>query len=223
MSRSPRIRVHAFSVSADGYGAGPDQSLENPLGVGGRALHGWAMGTRTFRRMFGMDGGDAGVDDDFAVRSFEDIGAWVMGRNMFAHSRGPWVDDGWKGWWGDDPPYHVPVFVLTHHAREPLVMEGGTVFHFVTDGLEAALARAKAAAGDQDVRIGGGASTIRQALRARLVDEMHLALSPALLGRGESLLADLDLPALGYGITRHVNTAAAMHLVIGRTGEPATA
>jgi dihydrofolate reductase len=218
MPAVPLIRIHAFGLSADGFGAGPDQSLENPMGVGGMALHGWAFPTRTLQRMFGAGDGATGVDDDFAARGFENIGAWVLGRNMFGPVRGPWPDEAWKGWWGDEPPYHVPVFVLTHHPREPLVMAGGTVFHFVTDGIEAALARAREAAGGRDVRIGGGAATIRQALQARLVDEMHLALSPTLLGRGEPLLAGLDLPALGYGVTRHVATPAALHLVIGRVG-----
>lgn len=211
-----RLRVHCYSVSLDGYGAGPAQSLEQPLGVGGMALHDWAFATRTFRRMFGQDGGSTGVDDDFAVRGFEGIGAWILGRNMFGPIRGPWPDDTWQGWWGDEPPYHVPVFVLTHHARPSIEMKGGTVFHFVTDGMEAALARARQAAGGRDVRLGGGAATIRQYLQAGLVDELHVAIAPVLLGAGESLLAGLDLPALGYRCVEHVPTPNATHVVIGR-------
>src|SRR5689334_21588511 len=161
-----RLRDAAFSISLDGYGAGPDQSLENPLGVGGFGLHEWTFTTRTFRTMFGQEGGAAGVDDDFAVRSFANVGAWILGRNMFSPTRGEWPDDGWKGWWGDEPPYHCPVFVLTHHPRDPIPMAGGTTFHFVTDGIEAALQRARDAAGGRDVRIGGGAATIRQYLEA---------------------------------------------------------
>lgn len=212
-----RLRVHCFSVSLDGYGAGPAQSLEHPLGVGGMALHEWAFATRSFRRMFGQDGGSTGVDDDFAVRGFESIGAWILGRNMFGPTRGPWPDDTWQGWWGDEPPYHVPVFVLTHHARPSIEMKGGTVFHFVTEGKDAALARARQAAGGRDVRLGGGAATIRQYLQAGLVDELHLAVAPVLLGSGEPLLAGLDLPALGYRCVEHVPTPNATHVVIGRS------
>lgn len=211
-----RLSVRAFAISIDGYGAGPDQSLKDPLGVGGEALHEWFFPTRTFRRMFGKEDGTTGIDEDFAVRSFENVGAWIMGRNMFSPSRGPWPDDGWKGWWGDNPPYHVPVFVLTHHARAPITMEGGTTFHFVTDGIESALAQARAAAGGKDVRVGGGTSTVRQYLQARLIDDMHLAISPMLLGRGESLFAGIDLPALGYACTEHVSSAAATHLIIAK-------
>jgi dihydrofolate reductase len=208
------LRVHAFTISLDGYGAGPDQSLDNPLGVGGEALHDWMLATRTFRTMFGQDGGATGVDDDFTKRSFENIGAWIMGRNMFAPSRGDWPNDNWKGWWGDNPPYHCPVFVLTHHPRASIIMEGGTTFHFVTDGIDAALERATDAAGAKDIRVGGGTSTIRQYLRAGLVDEMHLAISPVLLGTGEHLLAGLDLPKLGYRRSEHVTTPKAMHIVL---------
>jgi dihydrofolate reductase len=214
----PKVRVNAFSVSVDGYGAGPDQSLENPLGVGGMALHEWVFGTRTFRAMVGQEGGSTGIDEGFAAPAMENLGAWILGRNMFSPMRGPWVDDSWKGWWGDNPPYHVPVFVLTHHERAPVVMQGGTTFHFVTDGFEAALARAREAAGDRDIRVGGGAATIRQYLLARVIDEMHLAVSPTVLGRGEPLFAGLDLARLGYKVTKHVASEAALHVVISRTG-----
>lgn len=209
-----KLRVHCFTVSLDGFGAGPDQSLADPLGVGGENLHGWLLGTRTFHQMFGREGGATGVDDDFAARGNENLGAWILGRNMFAHSRGPWTDDGWKGWWGDNPPYHVPVFVLTHHARAPLTMEGGTTFHFVTDGIEAALQLARAAARGKDIRVGGGAATIRQYLRAGLIDEMHVAISPVLLGSGERLLEGIDLPKMGFDLATTVVTPAATHFVV---------
>jgi dihydrofolate reductase len=182
----PNLRVCCFSVSLDGYGAGPDQSLENPLGAGGEQLHEWVFPTRTFRKMFGQDDGATGVDDDFAARGFAGIGAWILGRNMFAPSRGDWPDDNWKGWWGDSPPYHCPVFVLTKHPHASIAMEGGTTFHFVTDGIHAALKRATQAANGGDVRVGGGAATIRQYLQASLIDEMHVAVSPVLLGSGEA-------------------------------------
>jgi len=211
-----RLRIHAFAVSIDGYGAGPSQDLQNPIGVGGEALHEWAVATRTFKRLFGGEGGTTGVDDDFVARGFEDIGAWILGRNMFGPLRGPWPDESWKGWWGDDPPYHVPVFVLTHHARAPLAMQGGTTFHFVTAGIEAALARAREAAAGRDVRLGGGVATIRQYLSARLVDELHLAVAPVALGGGEPLFAGLDLPRLGYRRIRHAGTPNAMHIVLER-------
>jgi dihydrofolate reductase len=214
-----KLRVSSFSVSLDGFGAGPDQSLEHPLGVGGMALHDWVFGTRTFRQMHGGgDGGTTGMDDDFAARGMAGLGAWILGRNMFGPVRGPWPDDTWKGWWGDNPPYHVPVFVLTHHARAPITMEGGTVFHFVTDGIHAALARAREAAQGKDVRLGGGVATIRQYLRAGLLDELHLAMAPALLGRGEALFAGIDLTALGYRCTEHVATPNAMHVVLTKAG-----
>ncbi len=211
-----KLRIDSFSVSIDGYGAGPRQSLDNPLGVGGGALHEWALATRTFKKMFGGDGGSTGTDDDFAVRGFANVGAWILGRNMFGPVRGPWPDDAWKGWWGANPPYHTPVFVLTHHPRAPIEMEGGTTFHFVTDGIHAALERARQAAQGRDVRLGGGVATIRQYLLAGLVDEMHLALSRAVLGTGESLLAGIDLPSLGYRCTEHVGTANALHVVLTR-------
>lgn len=213
----PTVRVDAFAISIDGYGAGPDQGLENPLGRGATALHEWFYPTRTFQRMvLGKEGGTTGPDDDIAARSLENVGAWVMGRNMFAPSRGPWSDDGWRGWWGEEPVYHCPVFVLTHHARAPLEMKGGTVFHFVTGGIEEALFRAREAAGNRDVRIGGGAATIRQYLQARLIDRMHLAVSPVVLGRGEPLLEAIDLPRLGYEVAERTTTPGAMHVVFAK-------
>jgi dihydrofolate reductase len=212
-----KLRVNSFSVSIDGYGAGPGQALEHPMGVGGMPLHEWVLPTRTFQAMFGKEGGTTGIDDDFAARSMEGLGAWILGRNMFGPIRGPWTDDQWKGWWGDNPPYHTPVFVLTHHARPPIEMEGGTTFHFVTDGIHAALQRAKQAAGTRDVRIGGGTATIRQYLKAGLVDTLHLAISPVLLGSGENLLADIDLAQLGYRCSEHVSSASAMHVVLAKS------
>jgi dihydrofolate reductase len=211
-----RLRIHAFTLSLDGFGAGPAQDVDNPLGVGGLSLHEWMLGTRTFQKLFGDGQGSTGVDDGFAARGFENIGAWILGRNMFGPVRGPWLDESWKGWWGDNPPYHTDVFVLTHHARAPVVMEGGTTFHFVTDGIHEALARARAAANGKDVRLGGGVETIRQYLRAGLVDEMHFAISPVILGRGEHLFGGLDLKALGYEITEHVTTPATTHFVLAK-------
>jgi len=211
-----KLRVACFTISLDGFGAGIDQSLEHPLGKGAMSLHEWLVGTRTFRRLFGQEGGSTGPDDDFAARGMEGIGAWILGRNMFGPVRGPWPDESWKGWWGDEPPYHVPVFVLTHHARPALAMKGGTTFHFVTDGIQAALLRAREVAGARDVRLGGGVATIREYLRAELVDEMHLAIAPVLLGAGEHLLGGIDLMALGYGVTKHVNTPGAAHVVLAR-------
>ena len=211
-----RLRVHAFALSLDGFGAGPAQDLQNPLGVGGEALHAWFVPTRTFQQTFGRQGGTTGVDDGFAARGFKNLGAWILGRNMFGPVRGPWPDESWKGWWGDEPPYHVPVFVLTHHPRRELAMKGGTTFHFVTGGIEEALARAREAAGPRDVRLGGGVSTIRQYLEAGLVDLMHLAYSPVLLGNGENLLAGLDLPRLGFRVTEHVPGEKATHVVLTR-------
>jgi dihydrofolate reductase len=212
-----KLRVHSFAVSLDGYGAGPRQDTENPLGVGGRALHDWAFATRTFQKMFGGDGGSTGIDDDFAAEGFVNIGAWIIGRNMFGPIRGPWVDDAWKGWWGDNPPYHVPVYVLTHHPRATITMAGGTAFHFVTDGIHAALQRAIEAAKGRDVRLGGGIATIQQYLRAGLVDELHLAFAPILLGSGERLFADLDAVKLGYRCIRHVAAPTVTHAVLTRS------
>jgi dihydrofolate reductase len=210
----PKLRVLSFSISLDGFGAGAHQDLNNPLGIGGTALHEWAFATRTFRQMFGNEGGTTGIDDDFAARGFKNIGAWILGRNMFGPVRGPWPDHTWKGWWGDDPPYHTPVFVLTHHPRESITMSGGTTFHFVTEGIHAALERALDAAQGQDVRVGGGVASIQQYLRAGLIDDMHLAISPVLLGSGEHLLAGIDLTKFGYQCTEHVPTPNATHVVL---------
>jgi dihydrofolate reductase len=212
-----KLRVHCFTVSLDGYGAGPDQDVDHPLGVGALDLHKWMIPTRTFQQIHGTDSkasGVIGIDDDFAARGMANIGAWILGRNMFAPTRGAWQDETWKGWWGDNPPYHTPVFVLTHHPRPSIEMEGGTTFHFVTNGIHAALQQAKDAANGQDTRVGGGVATIRQYLQAGLIDEMHVAISPILLGSGEHLFADMDLVALGYECTEHVNTENAMHLVL---------
>lgn len=214
-----RVRVNGFTLSLDGYGAGPNQDINNPLGIGGTDLHQWLVPTRTFQKsLFGKDGGTTGVDDDFAARSFENVGAWILGRNMFGPIRGDWPDDAWKGWWGDSPPYHVPVFVLTHYARPDLAMEGGTTFHFVTGGTHEALERAREAAAGKDVRIGGGAATIRQFLREGLIDELHIAISPILLGRGEPLFEGIDLRALGYECVEFVPTEKASHMVLRRQG-----
>ena len=211
-----RVRVGGFSVSIDGFGAGPEQSLENPLGLRGRELHQWIFGTRFFREMIGQEGGSDGVDQAYADRSMSGFGAFIMGRNMFDPDRGPWTDNGWKGWWGPNPPYHAPTYVLTHHAREPLEMEGGTTFIFVTDGIEAALEQARAAAGDLDIKIAGGAETVRQYLRAGLIDELHFAISPVVLGKGEAMFAGIDLPALGFRVTEQQATPDAMHVVLAR-------
>jgi dihydrofolate reductase len=213
-----RVRVQSFSLSLDGFGAGPAQDLEHPLGVGGEGVFGWAHATRTFRRqVFGQDGGTTGVDDQFAARGFENVGAWILGRNMFGPIRGAWPDDSWKGWWGVEPSYHVPVFVLTHHARASIPMKGGTTFHFVTGGIREALDRAREAARGKDVRIGGGASTIRQYLRAGLIDEMHLVVSPVILGTGESLLEGIDLLAFGFRPTEQAASEKALHIVLTRS------
>lgn len=219
-----KLRVNAFSISIDGYGAGPDQALEHPLGVGGMALHQWVLGTKTFQRVHAgfasslipEQAGRGGIDDEFAARGFENLGAWIMGRNMFGPMRGSWSDDAWKGWWGQNPPYHVPVFVLTHHARAPIEMEGGTTFHFVTDGIHAALQRAREAARGKDVRLGGGVATVREYLEAALIDELHLVISPVLLGRGEHLLAGIDTVKLGYQCTEHAASEHACHLVLSK-------
>jgi dihydrofolate reductase len=213
-----KVRVAAFSVSLDGYGAGPSQDLENPMGIGGMAIHQWVFPTRTFHAMRDDEGGTTGIDDDFARRGFDNLGAWILGRNMFGPVRGPWPDGEWKGWWGDNPPYHVPVFVLTHHERPPLEMAGGTIFHFVTGGIEEALDRARQAAGGRDVRIGGGAATIRQYLEARLIDELQLVIAPVLLGSGEPLFAGLDLPALGYQVAEVVAGEGATHVMVRKKG-----
>jgi dihydrofolate reductase len=215
-----RVRVDGFTLSLDGYGAGPNQDIHNPLGVGGTELHQWLVPTRTFQRaLFGKDGGTTGVNDDFAVRGFQNVGAWILGRNMFGPIRGDWPDTKWKGWWGDNPPYHVPVFILTHHARPPIEMKGDTTFHFITGGIREALDRAREAAAGMDVRIGGGPSTIRQYLREGLIDELHIAIAPVLLGRGESLFARVDLRALGYNCVEYIGSEKATHVVLRRQGK----
>jgi dihydrofolate reductase len=212
-----RLRVLSFSVSIDGFGAGPRQDLEHPLGVGGPELFDWFFHTRTFGRMHGAGDGETGGDEDVAAEAFHNIGAWILGRNMFGPVRGPWPDESWRGWWGDEPPYHVPVFVLTHHARRPLTMKGGTEFRFVTDGIDSALAQAKEAAAGKDVRVGGGVATIRQYLQARLIDDLHLAVSPVVMGQGEHLFEGIDLRALGYQCTRHIaGHRAAAHVFLQR-------
>jgi dihydrofolate reductase len=214
-----RLIVKCFSISLDGYGAGPRQSVENPLGVGGESLHEWFVPTRTFQQMRAAGKtGETGIDDDFAARSAKNIGAWILGRNMFGPVRGAWPDESWNGWWGDEPPYHTPVFVLTHHPRKSVAMAGGTTFHFVTDGIHAALARAKEAANGRDIVVGGGAATVRQYLREKLIDDMHVAISPILLGSGEHLLAGIDLPALGYRVKEVVPSGKATHVVIVKSG-----
>ncbi|HQU90749.1 MAG TPA: dihydrofolate reductase family protein [Pyrinomonadaceae bacterium] len=211
-----RVHVSAFGITLDGFSAGPDQSLNDPLGVNGKDMMEWFFPTKTFTEQHGGEGGETGIDNDFAAKSMTGNGAWILGRNMFGPVRGPWPDDEWKGWWGDEPPYHVPTFVLTHHAREPLEMKGGTTFHFVTDGIESALEQAKAAAGDKDVRIGGGAATIRQYLKARLIDELHLALGPVFLGKGESIFGGLDLRELGYRVEESIPGERTTHFIIRR-------
>jgi len=211
-----KVRASAFSVSLDGFGAGPHQDLQNPFGVGGMAIPGWMLKTRMFHEMIGQEGGATDIDDRFARGSMENLGAWIMGRNMFGPIRGPWPDHSWKGWWGDNPPYHVPVFVLTHHPRPAIEMDGGTVFHFVSDGIDAALQRAKEVAGDKDIRIGGGVSVVRQYLQAGLLDELRLAVSPVLLGAGENLFSGLDLPSLGYACFESVAGENATHVTVKR-------
>ena len=210
------VRVHSFSLSIDGFGAGPNQDLENPIGVGGLKMFDWVFPTRTWRQMHGEDDGETGVDDNVAALGFENLGAFILGRNMFGPVRGDWPEgpDEWKGWWGDEPPYHTPVYVLTHHPRASLEMKGGTTFHFVTDGIHSALAQAKQAAGEKDVRVGGGVSTIRQYLSAGLIDELNLAIVPVLLGEGEHLLSGLNLPKLGYECSERIEGERAMHVTI---------
>ena len=211
-----KVRVAGFSISIDGFGAGIEQSLQNPLGKRGPEMFQWFFGTRTFRAMQGAAGGSLGTDEAYAERSMAGFGAFILGRNMFGPIRGPWPDAAWKGWWGDNPPYHAPTFVLTHHPREPLAMEGGTTFHFVTGGIRDALEQASSAAGDKDIKIGGGVGTVRQYLEAGLIDEMHFAIAPVVLGQGEAIFAGLDLPALGFKVTEHVATELATHVVLAR-------
>jgi dihydrofolate reductase len=211
-----KVRVAGFSISIDGFGAGSEQSLQDPLGKRGLELHQWILGTRTFRKMFGKDGGSDGVDEAYAHRSMDGFGAFILGRNMFGPIRGPWPDEAWKGWWGDNPPYHAPTFVLTHHPRTPIEMQGGTTFIFVTDGIEAALEQAKRAAKGRDVKIGGGVETVRQYLRIGQIDELHFALSPVVLGEGEPIFADINLSALGYRVAEHQATEHATHIVLSR-------
>jgi dihydrofolate reductase len=207
------VKVSAFTISLDGYGAGLHQDLQQPMGIGGEGLHKWMLPTKMFQQMMGKAGGTEGKDNDFAEQSMQNLGAWIMGRNMFAHSRGPWTEDDWKGWWGNNPPYHVPVYVLTNYARAPIEMEGGTTFYFITDGIHSAYEKAKQAANGKDIRIGGGASTVRQYLHAGLIDEMHFAISPVFLGAGEHLLSGINLIKLGFTDTQVVHTENAMHVV----------
>jgi dihydrofolate reductase len=211
-----KVRVAAFSISLDGFGAGPGQDLKNPLGVRGFELHTWFQNTATFKKIHGATGGTEGVDNDIAAQSFENVGAWILGRNMFGPVRGPWLDESWKGWWGTNPPYHTPVFVLTHQARSPIEMEGGTTFHFVTDGIISALTKAKEAAGGKDVRIGGGVSTLRQYLAAQRIDEMHLAVSPIFLGEGENLFSGVNISQLGYVVSKTIAGENASHIFVKR-------
>ena len=211
-----RLVVRSFAVSIDGFGAGPDQDLDHPVGVNGLELMEWFFQSRSWRKMHGMEGGETGVDHEVAEQGFAGLGAWILGRNMFGPVRGPWPDESWRGWWGEEPPYHVPVFVLTHHPRPPLRMQGGTEFRFVTDGIHSALEQARAAAGERDIRLGGGVSTIRQFLTARLIDELHLAVRPVLLGRGEALFHGIDVRALGYECVKHVAGERAMHVYLRR-------
>jgi dihydrofolate reductase len=214
----PKLRVMSFGVSLDGFGAGPNQDLTHPLGVNGHEIMEWFFPTRVFKKnVGGVDGvGETGIDNQMAEDSFKNIGAWILGRNMFGPIRGPWPDETWKGWWGDEPPYHVPVFVLTHHKRAPLTMKGGTTFYFVTDGIESALNQAKEAAGAKDVRLGGGVATVRQYLKARLIDDLHLAIRPVVLGAGEALWKDMDLCALGYQCVKSVAGERATHVFLQR-------
>jgi len=214
-----RVRVESFTISLDGYGAGPNQDIENPLGIGGTDLHQWLIPTRTFQRaVLGNDDGTMGIDEDFASRGFRNVGAWILGRNMFGPIRGPWPDMNWTGWWGDNPPYHFPVFILTHHARPPIAMEGNTTFHFITGGFREALDRAREAAAGRDVRIGGGPTTIQQYLREGLIDELHIAIAPVLLGSGERLFKGVDVRALGYACVEFAASEKATHVVLRHQG-----
>lgn len=214
---SGRVRVENFAISLDGFGAGPNQNLANPLGLGGERLHEWVVGTRSWRQLHGKDGGTEGIDNEFAARGTKNFGAWILGRNMFGPERGPWKDMNWKGWWGENPPYHVPVFILTHYERAPLEMEGGTTFHFVTGGIHEALSKARDAAGGKDIRIGGGAETIRQYLQEGLIDELHLAITPTILGSGERLFEGIDLQQCGYEAVRFEASEKATHVVLQHT------
>ncbi len=211
-----KVKVAAFAVSLDGFGAGPNQSLENPLGVRGPELHKWFFKTKVFQKMHGGGDGVEDIDNSFGERSFENVGAWIMGRNMFGPIRGPWPNNEWRGWWGENPPYHMPVFVLTHHKREPLKMEGGTTFYFITDGIESALKKAKEAAKGKDIRIGGGVQVIREYLKAGLIDELHLVYSPVFLGSGENLFSGIDMPKLGFSVTEKAETADATHIILSK-------
>ncbi|ARQ58767.1 dihydrofolate reductase [Rhizobium sophoriradicis] len=211
-----KVRVAGFSVSVDGFGAGPEQSLQDPLGKRGPEMFQWFFHTRTFRAMLGKDDGSQGVDEDYAARGMANFGAFILGRNMFGPIRGEWPDNTWKGWWGPNPPYHAPTYILTHYPREPIVMEGGTTFHFITGGIEEALDKAKAAVGDKDVKIGGGVSTVRQYLQAGLIDELHFAVAPVVLGKGEAMFSGIDLPDLGFRVTEHVASEHATHIVLAK-------
>ncbi|MBY4629249.1 dihydrofolate reductase family protein [Rhizobium croatiense] len=211
-----KVRVAGFSVSVDGFGAGPEQSLNDPLGKRGPEMFQWFFHTRTFRAMTGKDDGSEGIDQDYAARAMAGFGAFILGRNMFGPIRGEWPDDAWKGWWGPNPPYQAPTYILTHYPREPIVMEGGTTFHFITSGIEEALDKAKAAAGDKDVKIGGGVATVRQYLQAGLIDELHFAIAPVVLGKGEAMFSGIDLPDLGFRVTEHVASEHATHIVLAK-------
>lgn len=208
------VRVSLFSLSIDGFGAGPEQTEGDPIGKRGHELHEWLFGTKTFHAMTGESGGSEGTDEEYAARGRTGYGAVIMGRNMFGPIRGGWPDDSWRGWWGENPPYHVPTFVLTHHPRDPIVMDGGTTFHFITDGIEAALDRAKAAASGRDIQIAGGVSTIRQFLKAGLIDELHFAISPVALGKGEAMFTGIDLSELGFRVVESAPGEHAMHVVL---------
>lgn len=211
-----KVRVAGFSLSIDGFGAGPEQSLADPLGKRGKELHQWFFGTKMFRAMIGQEGGSDGVDQQFAARSMDGFGAFILGRNMFGPIRGKWPDDAWKGWWGDNPPYHAPTFVLTHHPRDSITMAGGTTFHFVTEGIDVALERARRAAGNRDIKIGGGVSTVRQYLQANQIDSLHFAIAPVVLGCGEAMFTGIDLPTLGFRVVERATTEFATHVVLER-------